>query len=151
MRFAIIIAVSGLIWASCPSLAQEHVNVIVDNYTGYAINGVDPVSYFTSDKPVQGRDEYEQRWGGVSWRFANEGNRQAFLVSPQIYMPQFGGYDPISLSRGTLTEGDPNLFLVYHDRVYFFFSVYTREDFLHRPSRTLRSAEQGWRRLGDGR
>ena len=32
---------------------------------------------------------------GAIWRFRNEGNRAAFAADPEVYMPRFGGYDPV--------------------------------------------------------
>ncbi|MES2907344.1 MAG: YHS domain-containing (seleno)protein [Pseudomonadota bacterium] len=131
--------------------AAETVPVIVDNYTGYAIDGYDPLTYFMGSVPQKGIDGFEARWGGVSWRFINEGNRKAFMISPLVYMPQYGGHDPVALSRGLLTRGDPLIYLLHEDKLYFFFSPYAREDFLTDAARTLRSAQQNWPRLKDAR
>lgn len=133
------------------ALAEGRIPIIVDNYSGFAINGYDPVSYFTDGNPQLGAEGMEARYGGVSWRFSNAGNRKAFLISPQVYMPQFGGYDPIALSRGNVTAGDPQTYLLYDDKLYFFFSAYAREDFLLQPFRTLRAAAQNWGKMKDGR
>lgn len=131
--------------------AGQRLPVIVDNYTGFAIDGYDPISYFTGEGPQLGAEDMEARYGGVSWRFTNAGNRKAFLISPQVYMPQFGGHDPTALSRGNVTRGDPQTYLLYKDQLYFFFSPYAREDFLGNPLRTIRAAQQNWQKLKDGR
>jgi hypothetical protein len=140
-----------VILAAQPVLAEGRIAIIVDNYSGFAIDGYDPVSYFTDQSPQLGAEGVEARYGGVSWRFTNAGNRKAFLISPQVYMPQFGGYDPVALSRGTVTRGDPQTYLLYKDQLYFFFSAYAREDFLAQPFRTIRAATQNWGKLKDGR
>ncbi len=139
----------GFLVSIMPSEAEERLPVIVDNYSGFAIDGYDPVGYFTDQRAEPGIDGIEARYGGLSWRFENEGNRKAFLISPHIYIPQFGGNDPMALSRGTVTRGDPQVFLLYKDQLYFFFSAYTLEDFLSAPPRTLRAAGQNWAKLKD--
>ena len=44
---------------------------------------------------------------GAVWRFRNEGNRASFVAHPEIYGPQFGGYDPVDLARGVTVAGNP--------------------------------------------
>ena len=77
------------------------------------IYGVDPVAYFTDGKPVVGRAEFEHRHAGAIWRFDNEGNRAAFAADPDVYMPRFGGYDPVGIARGVSTAGFPELWVVF--------------------------------------
>ena len=74
---------------------------------GLAINGFDPVAYFTEATARQGRVDTEYRLSGATWRFRNEGNRAAFADNPEVYMPQFGGYDPVAIARGTSVAGTP--------------------------------------------
>ena len=45
---------------------------------------------------------------GVTWRFVNEGNRAAFNADPEVYMPQFGGYDPSPWDVGQRRRGIRN-------------------------------------------
>ena len=68
--------------------------IVLDRRTGLAIHGYDPVAYFTDAVALAGRAELELSYGGVVWRFRNAGNRAAFAERPDVYMPQFGGYDP---------------------------------------------------------
>src|SRR5262249_3036345 len=72
----------------------------VNRYSGLAIEGFDPVAYFTDDRPIRGLPDFEAAEGGAVWRFQNAGNRDAFAANPEIYGPQFGGYDPIDIARG---------------------------------------------------
>ena len=37
---------------------------------GVAINGTDPVAYFTMSKPVQSSADHALNWNGVAWHFA---------------------------------------------------------------------------------
>src|SRR6186997_1172850 len=88
--------------------------VVVDRHTGLAIYGVDPVAYFTDRKPIVGKPEFEHRHAGVIWRFDNEGNRAAFVADPDVYMPRYGGYDPVGIARGLSTPGFPELWVVHN-------------------------------------
>ena len=65
--------------------------VVVNRFSGLAIDGFDPVSYFTDARPLQGSPDFELSASGVIWRFRSEGNRAFFAEHPEIYGPQFGG------------------------------------------------------------
>src|SRR3984893_694119 len=93
---------------------------VANRYSGLAIEGFDPVAYFTDSVAVQGLPEFEAAQAGVVWRFRNEGNRASFVAHPEIYGPQFGGYDPIDLARGVTYAGNPRFWLVTGQRLYLF-------------------------------
>jgi hypothetical protein len=121
--------------------------VVTDRNTGLAIYGVDPVAYFTDKQPIVGRTEFEFRFAGAIWRFANEGNRAAFVADPKVYMPRFGGYDPVGIARGVSTPGYPQLWAITKDRLYLFYSAQARAAFLADPSAAVAAAEARWPRL----
>ena len=76
---------------------------------GLRIYGFDPVAYFTDGGPSAGPAEFEYRLAGATWRFRNEGNRAAFADHPEVYMPQFGGYDPVASRAASRSPGHPPL------------------------------------------
>jgi hypothetical protein len=57
---------------------------------------------------------------GVIWRFHNEGERASFIAHPEIYGPQFGGYDPVDMARGIGVAGNPYFWLISGRRLYLF-------------------------------
>lgn len=118
--------------------------IVVDRHTGLAIYGIDPVAYFTDRKPVAGRANFEFRHAGAIWRFDNEGNRAAFARDPQIYMPRFGGYDPVGVSRGLSTPGYPELWVVYDERLYLFYTENARQAFIANPTAVIAAAAARW-------
>ena len=63
--------------------------------TGYfgnvAIEGYDTVAYFTLGKATKGSDKFAHDWGGATWYFSTEANRDLFAANPEAYAPQFGG------------------------------------------------------------
>ncbi|HZC55922.1 MAG TPA: hypothetical protein VE396_07725 [Xanthobacteraceae bacterium] len=84
--FAGLLAYAGLafVLAAGPgtSRASAGERIVVDWHTGLAINGYDPVAFFTDGKPMLGSPDLEQRKGDVVWRFTNVGNRAAFVACP---------------------------------------------------------------------
>lgn len=118
--------------------------VVTDRHTGLALYGVDPVSYFTDRKPVTGREEFEYRFAGAVWRFENEGNRAAFATNPHVYMPRFGGYDPVGIGRGVPTPGYPNVWLMHDERLYLFYTEEARQVFIANPNVVISAAAARW-------
>jgi hypothetical protein len=121
--------------------------VVTDPRTGFAIDGFDPVAYFTGDGPLQGRGEYELRRAGVVWRFVSEGNRAAFVDHPEVYAPQFGGYDPVAIGRGVSVAGHPMTWAIVGERLYFFYDAKARADFIEAPRRAIEAAQRQWPQL----
>ena len=129
--------------ASAPQASTTE-RVVVDRHTGLALYGVDPVAYFTDRKPVVGRVEFEYRFAGAIWRFDNEGNRAAFAADPDVYMPRYGGYDPIGVARGLATPGYPAIWVVYDERLYLFYTEDARLTFIASPTSVITSASARW-------
>jgi hypothetical protein len=118
--------------------------IVVDPHTGLAIHGFDPVAYFTDAAAAVGRADLELSYAGTVWRFRNAGNRTAFSERPDIYMPRFGGYDPIVLGRTVAAPGHPQLWLIADDRLYLFYSPDTREAFAADARRSIAAAQANW-------
>ena len=118
--------------------------VVTDRHTGLAISGFDPVAYFTDAVPRMGLADHELASSGVTWRFRNEGNMAAFVADPEIYSPQFGGYDPVGVARGVAAAGHPQLWLIHAKRLYLFQSAETRERFSADPDAVRALADERW-------
>lgn len=118
--------------------------VVINRHTGVALSGFDPVAYFTDGVAKPGRADFEMSSAGVVWYFANEGNRAAFAADPDIYRPQFGGYDPVAIARGASTPGHPQIFLLADGRLYLFYNAEARAAFVADPDNLRRAAEDNW-------
>lgn len=141
---ALTLALAGGGLMVLPVIQPTAAPVEVNNQTGLAISGFDPVAYFTEGKPIMGQAGLELRHGGAVWLFRNEGNRAAFAAHPEIYMPRFGGYDPVALARGTSVPGHPLIWTRLRDRLYFFYDEKARAAFLADPGRIIVTAERKW-------
>ena len=121
--------------------------IVTDPLTGVAIDGYDPVSYFTDPEPQPGRAEFEYDWGGVPWYFESAANRDVFKRNPTVYAPQFGGHCLTSLSRGYLSDGKPRLYAIEAMKLYFFYSSANRDAFLLSKSEAIAEAGKNWPKL----
>lgn len=129
------------------AVAATTERVVVNRHTGLAIAGFDPVAYFTDHQPRLGEAEFEATESGAVWRFCNSGNRAFFLARPDIYAPQFGGYDPVDVARGVAVAGDPLVWLVTGQRLYLFSREESRDAFAAKPEVYLSEARHYWPRL----
>jgi YHS domain-containing protein len=143
--FGVLAGVLTGCWMSIfPLRAATTERIVTDYHTGLAISGFDPVGYFTNSDAVAGRAEFEVRYAGATWRFINEGNRQAFIDHPEVYLPVFGGYDPMGVVRGIAVAGHPRVWVITGERLYLFHTAKTREEFLAEPERFIELAKEEW-------
>jgi len=94
---------------------------------GVAINGTDPVAYFTDARPVAGSGVHSVSYKGADWRFASAANASAFEADPARFAPVFGGYCAYAASLGYLAPTVPEAWSVHEDRLYLNASLRARE------------------------
>ncbi len=110
-----------------PALMMLGVAGIADAATvyqsrGVAIDGTDPVAYFTEGKPVKGKAAHTVRWNGVNWRFSSADNKAAFEADPAKYAPQYGGYCAWAVSQGYTASTDPDAWKIVDGKLYLNYS-----------------------------
>ncbi len=134
----------GLLFAAPLSAASVITAIVTDPLTGVAIDGYDPVTYFTETEPQPGKPDFEYYWGGVPWYFANAANRDVFIRAPEVYAPQHGGHCEMSLARGYLSDGKPRIYVVAGGKLYFFYSTANRDAFMLSRPAAIRDAAAKW-------
>lgn len=115
------------------------------HFGNVAIQGYDPVAYFTERQPMKGSADYAYKWLGAVWQFANDEHRQLFIANPQAYAPQYGGHCASGLAiHGGLTKDiDPEAWTIIDAKLYLNYSKETNtlltEDVI-----SLEQAEANW-------
>jgi len=148
--FALLAEFFGGLTLDLAARASTTERVVVNRYSGLAIAGFDPVAYFTESMALQGLPDFEARESGAVWRFRSEGNRASFVAHPEIYGPQFGGYDPVDVARSVTYPGNPRLWVVAGQRLYLFGREENRDAFAAEPERFLKEATTRWPVLEQG-
>ena len=117
-RVALVLAALFFISLAAPALAGGAV------YTswGKAINGYDPVAYFTEGKPIEGKGGFTLDWMGARWWFASASNRDAFAKNPARYAPQYGGYCAWAVSQGSAASTTPQAWKIVKGKLYLNYS-----------------------------
>lgn len=143
-----IAAFAAVLAFASPAAAQSIITAIVtDPISGVAIDGYDPVTYFTDPQPLRGKPDFEYYWGGVPWYFVSAANRDVFIRSPEVYAPRHGGYCEMALARGYLSDGKPNIYLVRGNTVLLFYSSANRDAFQLAEAEAVSKAEANWPKL----
>jgi len=145
-----LIAVSAACGPLIPGFAAHAATterVVVNRFSGLAIEGFDPVAYFMDSRPVLGSPDFEASQAGAVWRFHNEGNRASFVAHPEVYAPQFGGYDPVDVARGVTFAGNPRFWAISGERLYLFGLEAHRDAFAADPEPFLQRAQARWPKL----
>ena len=148
--FALLAGFSAVFSVDFAASAATTERVVVNRYSGLAIEGFDPVAYFTDAIAIQGLPDFEAAGSGAVWRFRNEGNRASFVSHPEVYGPRFGGYDPVDIGRGVTYAGRPRIWLIVDNRLYLFGREESRDAFAANPARFLKDADARWPVLVEG-
>jgi len=59
---------------------------------GTAIQGYDPVAYFTEGRAMKGDPDIHHEWNEARWHFATRKHRDMFAADPEKYAPNHGGF-----------------------------------------------------------
>ena len=92
--------------------------VYTGRFSNQALQGYDPVAYFTDGKPVKGTKEFQTDYMGASFLFASAANRDAFLADPAAYAPQYGGYCAWAMADGQYAKGDAKYWKIIDGKLY---------------------------------
>jgi len=117
-------------------------------YTGFlsslAVNGYDPVAYFTDGRPVEGSPEFESRYKDATWRFASAANKAAFEAEPAKYAPQYGGYCAWAVSQGYTAKGDPANWRIVGGKLYLNYNAEVQQTWQKDIPGNVRKADGNW-------
>lgn len=117
---------------------------------GAAINGYDPVAYFTDDKPVRGSEDFTSEYDGAVWRFASAESKATFDADPETYAPQYGGYCAWAVANGYTAKTDPDAWSIEGGKLYLNFSKGVRRRWLKDVPGNIAKGDANWPRVLDG-
>ena len=92
--------------------------VYTGRFSNTALQGYDPVAYFTDGQPVKGSKEFSTEYNGATFQFASAANRDAFLADPSAYAPQYGGYCAWAMADGKYAKGDAKHWKIVDGKLY---------------------------------
>jgi YHS domain-containing protein len=109
-----------------------------------AIQGYDPVAFFTDHKPVKGSSQFQSDYQGAKYYFASAEHKAAFDKEPAKYEPQFGGYCAYGASRGKTVPIKIETWEIVNGRLLLQYDLNVKSKFDKDPQGTLRKADENW-------
>lgn len=92
--------------------------VYTKRFSNLAVDGYDPVAYFTAGAPTKGSKEFSFEYKGAEWLFASAENLAKFKADPAAFAPQYGGYCAWAVSQNYTARGNPNYWTIVDNRLY---------------------------------
>jgi len=138
------IALSSVFAFGLTSAIAAKPEVYSSSSTKVAINGYDPVAYFTMKKPVKGNASHSTKWNGASWHFSSSENLALFVGSPKKYAPQFGGYCAFAVSYGSTAPTEPEAWTIVDGKLYLNYSLSIRKRWSKDIPGNIKKANANW-------
>jgi YHS domain-containing protein len=133
----------GAIVAATPSQAAEN-PVYTSVFSKVAVDGYDPVAFFTVGKPVKGDAKITAMYKGAEVRFSSAANRTTFLATPDKYFPQYGGYCAWAVSQGYTAKGDPNFWKIVGGKLYLNYNGDVQSKWEKNIPALIKSGDANW-------
>jgi YHS domain-containing protein len=142
MLHRILFAIATTFAAATFAAAAEP-EIYTTDLPGVGAGGYDVVSYL-SGGPLPGKPEIAAQWKGAEWYFAAPENRAAFQAEPEKYAPRYGGYCAFAVAKGATARGDPLVWTVVEDRLYFNLSAGVQQQWRADIPGNISAANANW-------
>lgn len=126
------------------SFAQSSTFKPVYSTDAGAIQGYDPVAYFTDAKPVKGQADIALEWGGGTWHFATIAHRDSFQMNPERYAPAYGGFCAYGWSRGYPAKTEPGAWSIVEGKLYLNYDAGVKADWDKKRAYYIKKADANW-------
>ncbi len=150
--FIVLLVISSSAQAQT-TLAQRKAVFNIDKY-GVAIQGYDPVSYF-SGTAQKGNPNIFYFFKGIRYEFISEQHKAQFMAHPENYEPQYGGWCAYAMgATGEKVEIDPTKFKIHDGKLYlFYYSVInnTLNKWNQQEAALKPKADQNWKKLNQAK
>lgn len=116
-----------------------------------AIQGYDPVAYFTEHKAIKGKKEFAVNAEGILYYLSSAANKELFIKSYKNYEPQYGGWCAYAMgATGEKVEVDPKTFKILGGKLYLFYNSFFNNTLTkwNKDEATLHSnADKNWQSI----
>lgn len=111
---------------------------------GVAIQGYDPVAFFTDNRPVKGNAQFQSEDRGARYYFASSEHKAAFDKEPAKYEPQFGGYCAYGASQGHKAPVKIEAWQIVNGRLLMQYDLGVKDNFNKDQQNNLSKADRNW-------
>ncbi|MEP6810498.1 MAG: YHS domain-containing (seleno)protein [Chthoniobacterales bacterium] len=135
-------SIAAFLLLTSSALAGNLVNI--SGASNAAVNGFDPVAFFTDSKPVNGSPFITAEHQGATYYFATEEHKKLFAAAPEKYAPQFGGFCAYGVALGKLFPVDISTWQVRDGRLYLNLNPDILKTFNSDVAGNVSKASQNW-------
>jgi YHS domain-containing protein len=114
------------------------------DHNGVAIQGYDPVAFFTDNRPVKGSAQFQSEYRGAKYYFVSSEHKAAFDKEPAKYEPQFGGYCAYGASQGHKAPIKIEAWQIVNGRLLMQYDLGVKDDFNKDQQNNLSKADRNW-------
>lgn len=127
-----------------PAAFADKAPVYTGLFNNLAVEGHDPVAYFTDGEPVKGKSDFTTTYNGAEFRFASQDNLDTFLAEPAKYAPQYGGYCAWAVSQGYTAKGDADHWAIVDGKLYLNYNKKVQDTWNEDRAGFITSADENW-------
>jgi hypothetical protein len=109
-----------------------------------AIDGYDPVSYFTNDQAERGSPDITTEWNDAVWRFTTTAHRDTFIEDPEKYAPQYGGFCALGMAHGGGVPTNPEAWTIWEGKLYLNMIKEVSITWRYTPDKLIERADLKW-------
>lgn len=114
--------------ALAPAAFADTDPVYTGRFSDVAVQGYDPVAYFTVGEPTKGSKDFSTTYQDAEFRFVSQENLDTFLAEPQAYAPQYGGYCAWAVAQGYTAKGDARRWSIVDGKLYLNYNRKVQSD-----------------------
>jgi YHS domain-containing protein len=114
-----------------------------------AIDGYDPVSYFSEGSAERGSPDISAEWNGATWHFTSTEHRDDFVANPKKYAPQYGGYCALGMAHGGGVPTNPEAWTIYDGKLYLNMIKDVSITWRYSPDKLIPRADAKWKAMND--
>jgi YHS domain-containing protein len=102
-----LVAVLSLAGIALADQTPDRKVLVLKTRDGLALQGYDPVAYFTDNKPAKGNPKFQSEYEGAKYFFVSAEHKMLFDVNPAKFAPAYGGYCGYAASIGKVRPANP--------------------------------------------
>ncbi len=117
--------------------------------TGLAMQGYDPVAYFTLGEATKGSYKISALHNDAQYWFSSEEHKAAFQADPDAFLPEYGGYCAFGAAMGFKFDGDPHHWKIVDGELFLNLSQDIQDRWTKDIPGFIQQADANWTEIED--
>ena len=147
LALALAISVLALVPTAARASAPSAQYAFNTDANGVLLHGYDVMGYYYKNKALPGSSRHSVKWGGGTYWFSSALYRSWFKSDPDRWVPRYGGWCAMSLTRGKKVDADPNFYVRRATGLYVFANNEEMQAWLTDEATHEAQAKQRWEQI----